>query len=352
MTQNDPKTPRADREAFQVASGDTMKAIVYTHYGSPDVLQLKEVAKPTPQDNQVLMRMYAASANALDWHYMRGTPFLARLVNGLQKPKNTKLGADVAGRVEAVGRNVTQFQVGDDVFECIPINELGSIAEYVCAHEDALALKPAKMTFEQAAAVPLAAFTALQGLRDKGQIQPGQKVLINGASGGVGTFAVQIAKSFGTEVTGVCSTRNLDMVRSIGADHVIDYTQEDFIKNGQRYDLIVATAGYRSIFDYKRALSPKGMYVATGGSMAQIFQGLLIGPWISMTGRKKMGNLLVKPNKDLAFMKELIEAGKVKPVIDRRYTLSEVAEALRYYGEGHARGKVVITVEHNNNTSL
>src|SRR5437588_233874 len=197
-----------------------------------------------------------------------------------------------------------------------------------------------------------AASVALQALRDKGQIKAGQKVLIYGASGGIGTFAVQIAKYFGAEVTGVCSTRNLDMVRSIGADHVIDYTQEDFIKNGQHYDLIVATAGYRSIFDYKRALSPKGIYVATGGSMAQIFQGLLIGPWISMTGRKKMGNLLVKPNKDLAFMKELIEAGKVKPVIDRCYTLSEVAEALRYYGEGRAKGKVVITVEQNNKTSL
>src|SRR6266516_5747867 len=214
MTQTNPKTPRGDCEEFQGASGDTMKAIVYTHYGSPDVLQFKDVEKPTPKDNEVLIKVHAASANPLDWHYMRGTPFLARLVNGLQKPKNTKLGADVAGRVEAVGRNVTQFQVGDDVFGCIPLNELGSLAEYVCAHEDALALKQGKMTFEQAAAVPLAAFTALQGLRDKGQIKLGHKVLINGASGGVGTFAVQIAKSFGTEVTGVCSTRNVDMVRS------------------------------------------------------------------------------------------------------------------------------------------
>src|SRR3989442_2617932 len=306
-----------------------MKAIMATKYGSPEVLQLKEVARPTPKDDEVLIRIYAASANALDWHYMRGTPFLARLVNGLHKPKNTKLGADVAGRVEAVGRNVTQFQVGDDVFGCIPLNELGSLAEYVCAHEDALALKPAKMTFEQAAAVPLAAFTALQGLRDKGQIQPGQKVLINGASGGVGTFAVQIAKSFGAEVTGVCSTRNVDMVRSIGADQVIDYTQEDFTKNEQRYDLIFAANGYHPISAYKRALSPKGMYVMTGGSGAQMFQAMLLGPWISMTGSKKMGNLLKKSNqKDLALMKELLEASKVVPVIDRRYPLRELAEAL------------------------
>src|SRR2546422_10277663 len=241
-----------------------MKAIVYTTYGSPDVLQLKEVARSTPKDNEVLVQVHAASVNAADWHLMRGTPFLARLVNGLQKPKNTKLGADVAGRVEAVGRNVTQFQVGDDVFGCIPLNELGSFAEYVCAQEDTVALKPAKMTFEQAAAVPLAAFTALQGLRDKGQIQLGQKVLVNGASGGVGTCAVQIAKSFGTEVTGVCSTRNVDMVRSIGADHVIDYTQEDFTKNGQRYDLIFDAVGNRSVSDYKRALSPNGICAVAG----------------------------------------------------------------------------------------
>src|SRR5438270_1642965 len=323
-----------------------MRAIVYTQYGSPDVLQLKEVAKPTPKDDEVLIRIYAASANALDWHYMRGTPFLARLVNGLQKPKNTKLGADVAGRVEAVGRSVTQFQVGDDVFGCIPINELGSFAEYVCAHEDALALKPAKMTFEQAVAVPLAAFTALQGLRDKGQIKLGQKVLIHGASGGVGTFAVQIAKLFGTEVTAVCSTRNVDLVRSIGADQVIDYTQEDFTKNGQRYDFIFAVNGYHSIFDYKRALSPKGVYVMIGGSMAAMIQAMLLGPVISMTGRQKMGSMgVAKPNqKDLVFMKELLEAGKVKPVIDRRYPLGETAEAIRYLEAGHAKGKVVIMV--------
>ena len=237
-----------------------MKAIVYTEYGSPDVLHLKEVDKPTPKDDEVLIKVHAASVNAADWHLLTADIFLVRLMGeGLLKPKRTILGADVAGRVEAVGRNVTQFQVGDDVFGCMSLNEMSSFAEYVCAHEDAaLALKPANMTFEQAAAVPLAAFTALQGLRDKGQIQSGQTVLINGASGGVGTFAVQIAKSFGAEVTGVCSTRNLEMVRSIGADHVIDYTQEDFTNNGQQYDLIYCAVGNHSIADYQRALTPPG----------------------------------------------------------------------------------------------
>jgi NADPH:quinone reductase-like Zn-dependent oxidoreductase len=273
------------------------------------------------------------------------------MTGGLLKPKNKILGADIAGRVEAVGRNVKQFQPADEVFGDISACGWGGFAEYVCASENALALKPANISFEEAAAVPLAAVTALQGIRDKGQIQPGQKVLINGASGGVGTFAVQIAKSFGAEVTAVCSTRNLDMARSIGADQVIDYTQEDFTQNGQRYDLIIAANGYHSISDYKRALSPKGIYVMTGGSMAQIFQAMLLGPWISMTGSKKMGNSATKPNKnDLAFMKELLEAGKVVPVIDRRYPLSKVAEAIRYLGEGHARGKVVITLEHNDKT--
>lgn len=322
-----------------------MKAIVYTQYGPPDVLQFKEVEKPTPKDDEVLIAVQAASANAADWHLLRGDPFLVRLMAGPLKPKNTILGADIAGRVEAVGKNVKQFQPGDEVFGDISECGWGGFAEYVCARENALVLKPASMTFEEAAAVPLAALTALQGLRDKGQIQPGQKVLINGASGGVGTFAVQIAKSFGAEVTGVCSTRNLDMVRSIGADHVIDYTQEDFTQNGQRYDLIMATNGYHSISDYARALSPKGIYVMTGGSGAQMFQAMLLGPWISMTGNKKMGNLLMKPNnRDLVFLKELLEAGKIAPVIDRRYPLSEVAEAIRYLEEGHARGKVVITV--------
>jgi NADPH:quinone reductase-like Zn-dependent oxidoreductase len=322
-----------------------MKAVVYTKYGSPDVLQLKEVEKPTPKDNEVLIRIHAASANAADWHLLRGDPFLLRLGYGLLKPNNTILGADIAGRVEAVGNNVTQFQPGDEVFGDISGCGLGGFAEYVSVPEHAVISKPASMTFEEAAAVPMAAVTALQGLRDKGQIQPGQKVLIHGASGGVGTFAVQIAKAFRAEVTAVCSTRKVDLVRSIGADHVIDYTQEDFTKNGQRYDLILAANGNRSMFAYKRALAPTGRYVVTGGSMAQLFQAMLLGPLLSTAGRQNMGNVLARPNqKDLACMKELLEAGKVIPVIDRCYPLSETAEAIRYLEAGHARGKVVITV--------
>jgi len=326
-----------------------MKAIVITKYGSPDVLKLEEVPKPTPSDDEVLVEVHAASVNYSNSAFVRGKPFIVRLMgSGLLKPKHKILGSDIAGRVEAVGRNVKQFQPGDEVFGDLSGCGRGGFAEYVAVPENALALKPANITFDEAAAVPEAAVVALQGLRDLGKIQPGQKVLIVGASGGIGTFAVQIAKSFGAEVTGVCSTRNLDMVRSIGADHVIDYTREDFTKSGQRYDLILATAGYRSIFDYARALSPKGIYVVTGGSMAQVFQPMFLGPLISMTGTKKMGNLIVRINqKDLVLMKELIEAGKVVPVIDRRYLLSEVPEAIRYYAEGHARGKVVITVEHN-----
>src|ERR1700693_4397814 len=286
---------------------------------------------------------------------VRGKPFLARIGFGLLKPTHKIPGSDIAGRVEAVGKNIKQFKVGDEVFGQV---SWGAFAEYVCVPETALSLKPANLSFGEAAAVPEASLVALQGLRDKGQMKPGQKVLIYGASGGNGTFAVQLAKSFGAEVTGVCSTRNVGLVRSIGADHVIDYTKEDFNKNGQQYDLILATAGYRSIFDYKRALSPKGRYVATGGSMrgpkamAQVYQALLLGPLISMTGKKKFSILTLRIHqRDLLFIKGLIEAGKVKPVLDRRYPLSEVAEALRYYEEGHARGKVVITVDQNNNTS-
>ena len=294
-----------------------MKAIVYTEYGPPDVLQFKDVEKPAPKEDEVLVKVHAASANPADWHLMRAEPFLARLANGLLKPKNTKLGADLAGRVEAIGGNVTQFQVGDDVFGELSLNELGTFAEYVCAPEELLALKPARMTFEQAAAVPLAAFTALQGLRDKGQMQPGQRVLINGASGGVGTFAVQIAKSFGAEVTGVCSTRNLDMVRSIGADQVIDYTQQDFTQTGQRYDLIFDAVGNRSVSDYKRALSPNGICSVAGfTSLWRLFRIMLLG------GNKAGMMKTAKVNKeDLVFIKELLEAGKVVPVIDRCYPL-------------------------------
>jgi NADPH:quinone reductase-like Zn-dependent oxidoreductase len=317
-----------------------MQAIIYTTYGSPDVLQLMDIEKPTPKVNQVLVKVHASSANPADWHLMRAAPFLARLENGLLKPKNTKLGADIAGRVEAVGSNVTQFQVGDQVFGGMPLNELGGFAEYICASEELLALKPANLTFEQAAAVPLAAFTALQGLRNKGQIQPGQKVLINGASGGVGTFAVQIAKSFGTEVTGVCSTRNLDMVRSIGADHVIDYTQADFTRNGQQYDLIFDAVGNRSVSDFKRALSPNGICAVAGfTNLSRLFQVMLLGG-------KKIGLMeTAKANqKDLVFIQALLEAGKVVPVIDRCYPLREVADAIRYLEAGHAQGKVVITM--------
>ena len=322
-----------------------MKAIVYTQYGSPDVLQLKDVAKPTPKDNEVLVKVHAVSANAADLHLLRADPFLIRLSSGLLKPKNEILGSDIAGRVEAVGRNIKQFKPDDEVFGDISAGGWGGFAEYVCAREDALVLKPSNLSFEEAAAVPMAAVTALQGLRSKGQIQPGQKVLINGASGGVGTFAVQIAKSFGTEVTAVSSTKKLDMLRAIGADHVINYTREDFTRNGQHYDLILAANGYHSISDYRRVLTPQGIYVTTGGSMAQMSQAMLQGRWISMTGSQKMGNLLARPNKqDLAFIKELLEAGKVKPVIDRCYPLSEVPEAIRYLEEGHAQGKVVITV--------
>jgi len=324
-----------------------MKAIVYNKYGSPDVLHLKEVEKPTPKDDEVLIKVRAAAANAADYYLLSG--IVPRTMGfGLLKPNNKILGADIAGQVEAVGPNVKAFKPGDEVFGDSSSCGFGGFAEYVCVRENVLVLKPANMTFEAVAAAPMASVTALQGLRDKGHIQPGQKVLINGASGGVGSFAVQIAKAFGAEVTAVCSTRNVDLVRSMGADKVIDYTQENFTQNGQRYDLILAVNGYHPISVYKRALSPQGIYVAAGGSMGQIFQGMLLGPFLSMTGRQKMGNLLAKPSqKDLAFVKELLETGQVVPIIDRCYPLSEVSEALRYLGEGHAKGKIVITVAHN-----
>jgi NADPH:quinone reductase-like Zn-dependent oxidoreductase len=323
-----------------------MNAIVYTKYGSPDVLQFRDVEKPAPKDDEVLIKIHAASVNAYDWHFLTADIFLVRFMGGgLLKPKNTRLGADVAGRVEAVGRNARQFQPGDDVFGDLAGHGNGSFAEYVSAPESAVALKPANLSFEEAAAVPMAAVTALQGLRDEGKIHPGQKVLINGASGGVGTFAVQLAKYFGAEVTAVCSARNVDQARSLGADHVIDYTKDNFTQSGQQYDLILAANGYHRLSAYKRALTPKGTYVMAGGSMAQIFQAMLMGSWMSETSGRKMRGVSAKPNQDdLAFLKGLLEAGKVVPVIDRRYPLRETAEALRYLGEGHARGKVVITV--------
>src|SRR5574341_4496 len=321
-----------------------MKAIVRTKYGSPDVLRLEEVEKPVLQDNQVLLKVFAASVNAGDWHLLRGKPFLVRLMGfGLLKPKRQILGWDIAGRVEAVGRNVKQFQPGDEVFGFCN----GAFAEFVSVPEDAIVLKPANLAFEEAAAVPVAALTALQGLRDKGQIQPGQKVLIHGAGGGVGTFAVQIAKSFGAEVTGVTSTRNLDMVRSIGADQVIDYTQENFTKKEQRYDLMLDCFANHSLLECKRVLNPNGKYVVVGGpigSIISILAGWITAPILSLLVSQKFAMFIVKVTKqDLTIMRELLEAGRVKPVIDRRYALSEVPDAIRYIGQGHARGKVVIT---------
>jgi NADPH:quinone reductase-like Zn-dependent oxidoreductase len=325
---------------------ENMKAMMYTQYGTPDMLKLTEAAKLAPKDDEVLIRIHASSVTFGDLAAVKGEPFMVRFTLGLREPKFKILGKDVAGQVEAVGANVRQFKPGDEVFGDLSECGWGAYAEYVSVPENVLVQKPANITFEAAAAVPESGVVALQGLRDNGQIQSGQKVLICGASGGIGTFAVQIAKSFGAEVTGVCSTRNLEMVSSLGADHVIDYTKEDFTQNGEQYDLILATAGYRSIFDYKSALAPQGNYVATGGEMAQVFQPMLLGPWLS-TGGRKMSNLAMKPNtKDLAFIKELIEAGKVKPVIDKSFPLSELPEALQYYGEGRSRGKVVITVEH------
>jgi NADPH:quinone reductase-like Zn-dependent oxidoreductase len=320
-----------------------MKAIVRETYGPPDVLVLEEVPLPTLRDGDVLVRVHAASANAGDWHLLRGTPLPFRLVAGLRRPKFKIIGSDVAGHVEAVGRNVTQFRPGDEVFGELSRCGFGAYAEFAAAPETALALKPANLSFEEAATIPTAGCTALQGLR-KGRIQRGQRVLINGASGGVGTFAVQIAKTFGTEVTAVCSTRNVDMMRSIGADHVLDYSKDDFAALGQRYDLILAANGNRSIWDYKRALSAHGSYVRSGGSNRQLAEALLFGPLFSM-GRQKFGNLLVKPNQaDLMVLKELAETGKVRPVIDRRFQLSEVPAAVRYVEDGHARGKVAITL--------
>jgi NADPH:quinone reductase-like Zn-dependent oxidoreductase len=296
------------------------------------MLQLREVAKPEPRGDQVLVRVHAASANTLDLH----------------KKINQIPGADIAGRVEAVGMAVTQFRLGDEVFG-IPARFVGGFAEYTCVPEGRLARKPVNLSFEAAAAIPVASLTALQGLHDKGKIRPGHKVLVNGASGGVGTFAVQIAKAFGAEVTAVCSARNLAMARSIGADHVIDYAREDFTQNGQRYDLIIGVNGYHSILDYRRALAPRGRYVAIGGSMSQVLQGMLVGPVLSMIGHKKISFMgIARPNqKDLVTVKELVEAGKVAPVIDRSYPLAEAAKAIRYLAEGHATGKVILNVDQN-----
>ncbi len=330
-----------------------MKAMICPKYGSPDVLQLREVVKPVPQEDEVLIQIHAASLNSRDLRMLRADPFFIRLMpGGLWRPKNKIPGADVAGRVEAVGCSVRQFKPGDEVFGFLPsATGRGTFAEYVCAREDLITEKPANLTMDQAAAVPEAAMTALQGLRDKGNIQPGQKVLIHGASGGVGTFAVQIAKAFGAEVTAVCSTRNLEMARSLGADHVIDYQKEDFAKTGQQYDLILAVNGYHPISDYLHALSPEGTCIVAGGSMLQLFQAGSHGRRNSRTGRQKIVVLSLRHSRrDLIFIKELVESGKVLPVIDGCYPLSGAAEAFWYFEKEHARGKVVITVEHGNKT--
>lgn len=326
-----------------------MKAIVYHEYGSPDVLRLEETEKLRPNDNELLIKVRAASVNPLDWHYIRGTPYILRILGtGLRKPKVARLGVDVAGQVEAVGSNVAQFKPGDEVVG----KGNGAFAEYVCASENEVALKPANLTFEQAAAVPIAALTALQALRDKGKLQPGQRVLINGAAGGVGTFAVQIARSFGADVTGVCSTRNVDMVRSIGADHLIDYTREDFTQGEQRYDLILDLVGNHRLSAFRRVMSRNGTYVLIGGGGPN--DGRWIGPlagpikalMLSRFVSQKFVLLLASINRDdLTVLKELIESRKVTPIIDRTYPLSDVPEAIRYLEQGHARGKVVITVE-------
>jgi NADPH:quinone reductase-like Zn-dependent oxidoreductase len=337
-----------------------MKAAVYTRYGPPDVVvQIADVEMPVPKDNEVLIKVRAAAVNPLDGGLMKGRPYIARIMTGLRKPKITQLGVDVAGHVDAVGRNVTQFKPGDAVFgSCIRYPQAsgvkvwvcqGAFAEYVCAPESTMVMKPDSVTFEQSASAPVAALTALQGLRDKGHVQPGQKVLVNGAAGGVGTFAVQIAKSFGAEVTGVCSTRNVDMVRSIGADHVIDYTREDFTKRGQRYDLIFDCVGNHSLSACRRVLNPKGFCVMVGdrsgrgmlGLLARLIAALVMSWFVS----QKLVTFLARPSRaDLSIMRELMASGKVTPVIDKRYSLSEVPEAIRYIEEGHARGKVVITL--------
>jgi NADPH:quinone reductase-like Zn-dependent oxidoreductase len=313
-----------------------MKAFVYRRYGSPDVLECAEIEKPVAGDDDVLIKIRAASVNPLDWHFLRGAPYIVRMMTGLRKPKVTRVGVDVAGEVEAVGRNVTQFKPGDEVFGSCR----GAFAEYVLTHERALALKPQNVTFEQAASVPIAGLTALQGLRDKGRVQPGWKVLINGAAGGVGTFAVQIAKSFGADVTGVCSGGNVDLVRSIGADRVVDYAEEDFTRSGQRYDLIFDTVGNHALLSCRRILNPRGAYVAIAGPLARMIETRLLSAFVSQKLLMFMAKL---SQEDLTVMRDLMAAGKVTPVIDRCYRLSQVPEAIRYLEAGHARGKVVIT---------
>lgn len=326
-----------------------MKAIVYEKYGPPEVLQLQEVEKPIPNENEVLVKVYASSINIEDLDFLRGRAWSARILGPI-KPKHKILGFDIAGKVEAVGSNIKQFKKGDEVFGDLFNHSFGAFAQYVCAPEKAIIHKPDTLTFEQAASIPSRSIIALQGLRDKRQIHPNDKVLINGAGGGVGPFAVQIAKHYGAEVTAVDNTKKLDKLYSIGADHVSDYTKEDFTKSGQQYDLILDIAGYHSILDYKRALTPKGIYSIVGGSRSTIFQALLIGSLISILGSRKMGLMAWKPNKkeDLAFILELIESGKLVPIIDRSYPLNEITKAFQYFEEGNPFGKIVITIDYDN----
>lgn len=327
------------------ANATTMKAVVYRCYGGPEVLKVEDIEKPTPKDDELLIKVHAASANPLDWHYMRGTPYIMRMDAGTGKPTSTRLGVDYAGTVEAVGKNITRFKPGDEVFGV----KKGAFAEYVAVpSERPMVLKPANVSFEQAAAVPIAAITALQALRDKGHVQAGQKVLVNGASGGVGTFAVQIAKAMGAEVTGVCSARNAEMVRSIGADHVIDYAKEDFTQGQQQYDVIIDNVGSHSYLDYRKAMTPDGTLVIVGavdkgewlGAMTGPIKAKMLSPFVSQKFEFFLADVT---NEDLAYLSELMQSGKLTPVIDKRYKLSETAAAIAYLEEGHARGKVIIT---------
>jgi NADPH:quinone reductase-like Zn-dependent oxidoreductase len=319
-----------------------MKALYYTKYGGPEVLQIKEVEKPFPKDNEVLVKVHAASINDWDMGLLKGD-MINRLINGFFKPKKNIIGSDIAGRIEAVGKNVNKFQPGDEVYGDLS-GKWGGFAEYVCASETTLALKPANMSFIEAAAIPQAAMLAIQGLIDKGEIQPGQKLLINGAGGGVGSFAVQIARLYGVEVTGVDSSGKLDMLRSLGFDHVIDYAREDFTKSGKRYDLILDVKTNRSIFNYARALSPNGIYVTVGGSLGRLLQALCLGRWISMTRKKHIRIVALKPNKDLAYINELFEAGKIKAVVDGPYKFEDGPEAFRLFDKANHKGKVVIVI--------
>ncbi len=324
-----------------------MKAMVYTEYGPPDVLQLKEVETPSPRDNEVLVKVHAASVNSWDQDLLTGKPYAYRMF-GIRKPKLRTFGADIAGRVEAVGKDVKRFRPGDEVFGDLSGSGWGGFAEYVSPREDALEKKPAGMTFEQAAALPQAGVMALQGVRDMRTIRPGDTVLMNGGAGGVGTIAIQIAKSMGAEVTGVDGTPKLDLMRSLGADHVIDFTKNDFIRSGKHYDLILDVAAHYSVFDYRRTLNPGGVYAMIGGAPSSIFPVLLFGAVFSKFGDKKVRMLMHVPNKDLAHLAELVVSGTLKPVIDRRYPLSELPDAMRYFGEGRVQGKVIITMETQN----